>query len=657
MIINRITLKNFGIYYGECTIDMQIQKSKNIVLLGGKNGSGKTTLLNALRTVLYGSQIYGAKSATQKYLDYIKEKFNLKAFNEGQNNWFIEIDFDLHEDGIYNNYLIKRSWDLIGETQEKVIETLAIEKNSESLDQSSIEDLENYFRTFMPKEIFDFFFFDGEKIKELIENEDLNEILKKEILTLFNLDIFDILREDIGRYSKWKEKKNKASAEEIRIGEIKDRIEELENALISLEKETSEKESDFTSSTLRLAELEKDFYNKGGLTAEEIAELKAKEASILEEEGSQQLALSEFAKETLPFLVLQEDILKLEKRLEKEKNKEAYDLLNERVDKDSLISHLSSKELDQNIVEKFLSKIDDFYKMSLEIDENISQIHTLSKNDASKISGVAEELKGHNYGFVEDLFANINKVKTEVKAIKDRISHNERDPQLEEIKEDMEALKKEAEYLERASLELKEKQANTLLEMESMEKELNELLLETKKFNNKVVLNEKISNVLSNFIDVKKKQKMDDLEVYFMEMFNCLHRKKNFIKKVSIENSTLNIKLYDNENNNIAKKMLSEGEKQIYVLSLLYALIKTSGRKIPLVMDTLLGRLDTEHRENILKHYLPKVSDQIIILSTDSEINEGAHQLIKDSISREYEMQFDVEKRELNIQNSYFFSN
>jgi DNA sulfur modification protein DndD len=86
---------------------------------------------------------------------------------------------------------------------------------------------------------------------------------------------------------------------------------------------------------------------------------------------------------------------------------------------------------------------------------------------------------------------------------------------------------------------------------------------------------------------------------------------------------------------------LSAGEKQIYAIAILEALAKTSGRKLPIIIDTPLGRLDSKHRRKLVENYFPTASHQVIILSTDTEIDESFHKSLSDHISHTIKLDYD----------------
>ena len=100
---------------------------------------------------------------------------------------------------------------------------------------------------------------------------------------------------------------------------------------------------------------------------------------------------------------------------------------------------------------------------------------------------------------------------------------------------------------------------------------------------------------------------------------------------------------------------LSKGEKQIFILSLYYAIIKVSGKDIPFIIDTPYARIDTEHREQISREFFPNVSSQVIILSTDEEITKPYYDVLKPFIAKEYLLEYNETESKTVVSNGYFF--
>jgi DNA sulfur modification protein DndD len=139
------------------------------------------------------------------------------------------------------------------------------------------------------------------------------------------------------------------------------------------------------------------------------------------------------------------------------------------------------------------------------------------------------------------------------------------------------------------------------------------------------------------------------------ECFNTLARKTDAIKSISIDPKTFGVTLYDRDGNAVPKAALSAGEKQIYAISMLWALGRTSGRPLPVVIDTPLGRLDSDHRKALVERYLPAASHQVIVLSTDTEVDQVYFAALRPFIAASYRLEYDMEQRNTSVEPGYFF--
>lgn len=100
---------------------------------------------------------------------------------------------------------------------------------------------------------------------------------------------------------------------------------------------------------------------------------------------------------------------------------------------------------------------------------------------------------------------------------------------------------------------------------------------------------------------------------------------------------------------------LSKGERQIFILALYWAIIEISGQNVPFIIDTPYARIDANHRREISEKFFPNISDQVIILSTDEEINEEYYKIVKPYVSKEYLLINDENENRTTIKNNYFF--
>src|SRR5262249_5689232 len=120
--------------------------------------------------------------------------------------------------------------------------------------------------------------------------------------------------------------------------------------------------------------------------------------------------------------------------------------------------------------------------------------------------------------------------------------------------------------------------------------------------------------------------------------------------------TTFQVTLFDRHDRPVPKKQLSAGEKQIYAISMLWALAQVSGRPLPMVIDTPLGRLDSDHRGHLVQRYFAHASHQVIILSTDTEIDQTYFRELSPAVSHSYHLRYDPGESRTVVEDGYFWS-
>jgi DNA sulfur modification protein DndD len=152
--------------------------------------------------------------------------------------------------------------------------------------------------------------------------------------------------------------------------------------------------------------------------------------------------------------------------------------------------------------------------------------------------------------------------------------------------------------------------------------------------------------VIETFVINQKKSKCSILEgLIFSEMQKLMHKlqdsKSNeFVAAVKAEllpdNDGLKILLLDKNGEIRHKETLSQGEKQIYISSLIKAILSLSVQEYPIFIDTPLGRLDDEHIKNVLLNYYPDLASQVVLMATNNELPPSRYRLIEDVVAKTY---------------------
>jgi DNA sulfur modification protein DndD len=146
--------------------------------------------------------------------------------------------------------------------------------------------------------------------------------------------------------------------------------------------------------------------------------------------------------------------------------------------------------------------------------------------------------------------------------------------------------------------------------------------------------------VLDAYKSALTQRKLALLEQSLTSHFNQLCRKHTFVDHISVDPATFTLTL-QRAGHRFPRTQLSAGENQLLAIALLWALRELSGRATPVIIDTPLSRLDSEHRQSMLHDFLPHASHQVIVLATGAEIDGAALKRLAPVIARIYRMEYD----------------
>ena len=167
-------------------IGLETSSNKPMLLIEGMNGCGKTTFLLSLQIALFGKKIF-PKSEKKKYETLIRDL----ARKDVQTPTRLCAEFGFHDAAGEHVYEITRTWDL----KDDFHECVGIQYNGQPTSMT-IEEWDEMVDTYLPAELADMFFFDGEKIEQMANPDRLPAILKKATETFLGIHEIDALHQD-----------------------------------------------------------------------------------------------------------------------------------------------------------------------------------------------------------------------------------------------------------------------------------------------------------------------------------------------------------------------------------------------------------------------------------------------------------------------------
>ena len=638
MKISRLKLHNFGVYASDN--EFVFRSDKPVVLIGGMNGRGKTTFLEAVLLALYGKNSFAYLESTYKsYGRYLNAHVN-RADQSMQT--YVELEFDLDE----SNYIVRRAW---RGDQKRTDENITVFKDGEKnnfLTQNWAMFIENV----LPSGLSNFFFFDGEKIASIAE-DDTSEQMKESIKSMLGISKLDHLENDLNRIIKQLGKETTSDKDMKQLESLKEKRNEARKSLEELDHDISDTRDRIEKTTKKLEELENQYIAVGGDIIKNRQELYTKRLSLKTQEQQNAYKLVEAAASDLPLLMVSDLLKNAAKEAEKENNQRH---LRQTINKVGQMYRKKKKKSDD--IEKFL----DYLESSVDT-SNCKPIYNLSDASLIHLKNLLEMQiitdKAETQAALKQKSMIIKKLNEIDSYLSVEINEKEINEIYAKIK-DTEQTKRALELqLEKVLASRSSKNGEALHSNTEFSKFV-ESILDKLEMNDDADRIMKYANQAIKIIQVYK-VRLQELKLgrLAQTMTNCYKRlanKKNMIQEISMNTTTLDLIYYNAEGEMVDKSSLSAGEKQLMVVSLLWSLAICSKKKLPVIIDTPLARLDSDHRSSLVTSYFPNASEQTIILSTDSEIDKHYYDMMADYIGDEYTLLYDDINKNTSVKKGYF---
>lgn len=642
MIIKELTLHNFGVYAS--TNSFEFHGQKPVVLIGGMNGRGKTTFLEAVLLSLYGSNSFAYNESKYKtYGQYLKSFVNKQ---DGTMETYVDLEFEMESE----TYKIHREW---SGAKQRVSEIIRVYKDG-AYNHFLTNNWSMFIENILPSGLSNFFFFDGEKIAELAV-EDTSTQMKESIKTLLGISVLDLLKADLGRIINRIAKTQVSNTEAKEIEELRGKKDRSVRALEAVDLEISELEARKTATLQSLEQKRQEYSAKGGNIVTQRQELFKKRAAVSSRRDALKEQLTVDAASELPFILVKELLQNIRENAEIEQDQSM--LVASLKKMRALLPEYAKKNVDdQDSVCRFIDFIDS--KMATGADV----VHCkLSDTSLFKLQVLLDEQLLSTKLAVWDRKKELVKLQAEIDQLDSYMSVDIDEKAIAVI------------YRQIKELEQELIDIDVLLSKKADERRTRngEAIAATTVFNRGVEaylrraeLNDdgdrivKYSHMATTILDEYKiRLQKDKIGIVAETMTACykkLANKKNLIDRIEMDPVSLDLKYLNADGEEVNKASLSAGEKQLMVISLLWALAICSKKKLPVIIDTPLSRLDSAHRVSLIQTYFPQASEQTIILSTDSEIDRNYYTIMKDDIGDEFTLVYDDSTKSTTIHRGYF---
>ena len=717
MIINSIKLKNFRSYEDETEFSFSPKDNKNIVLIGGENGAGKSTLFEAIKLCIYGPMSYGYLGINSNYLTKIKNNINNNAFKNDIVKCDISLSLSFKEGTQINEYTLNRSWEYIKQRVVETFEVIknGVVLNEDEINyfnrylQSVLPPSLFDFFFFDGEELTEFFIGtnSSNSLKDAVLqlfNYDTFNILKKQLLSFQrNISKNNNILNDIQVL--YDESLNRVKSAKSQIDLINSNLEAKELELDELLVKKINLDDEFRSSG-GILENERTEINSKISKLENDRLIINQEIKNFCNDILPFIIISDLLEDTKHQIEKEENISSYKSI----KNKLSGEVIKKSFKSIPALA-TSSTNFDEVAV-TILNNMFDTDELN-----TIDEILLLSADQKFDILSVISSIlpyKDDHKNSIINYFDKLKSISTELKICREKLNYTVSGELVENYLKELENINNLIISEQNSIVILKHKLDTCHEELKNAEYHYTRAknqYTSSLQDNNVLELSSNVTEYLDALLATLTKDKLRLIEENFINIFKTIIRKNEYVSSIVIDDS-FESTLYVNRGyssleiqniisnlgiNDISKKYglmfiedllnkypvsslselmeylndnptwedievrtkvnvndFSKGEKQIYILCLIWSLIKSSGVEVPFIIDTPYARIDESHRKTLTVDYLPNISKQVIILSTNEEIDTNLYEVIKPYICDEYLLLYNENDRKTEVKKGYF---
>jgi DNA sulfur modification protein DndD len=648
VIFKTLELENFGLYAGLQRLNLEPDPGRPIVLVGGTNGAGKTTILEGLTLCLHGRRALGARVSQDRYEAHIASRLHAQPNAPVAGEASISLLFEHVHGGRASDYLVSRRWRRL--RSGRIRETLTIHLDGQEVDDLSEASRQDFLDSLLPPALAGFFLFDGEKIQALAEDNN-GEQLADAVRRLLGLDLVAQLQIDLRRFAALAAKGSgnpsvkRFQDAEASVGVAHERVAVLIDQRADLQ-------SRHDQLAARVERVRERLAREGGTLADERAALEADARKAAMEVAAAEEELRGLIAGPLPFAIAQTVADSVEQRLALEQAAEEDEIVSRRITAAAAKLSRKLKTDSGTPVPELLRDL-----LGVKLAANTVRLHDMSTAERAVL---LDQLRVIRDGVRADAARLAKRL---------RRAHDRREralQQLERIPDDealapliaeLQATEREHGALTAEVARVDDERRQADYELKVAERELRRASEAAAKFSKNTEsadLALRTTALLEEYGQLAERRRLGEVELEATRYFNRLSRKGELLSELKIDPETFQVRVVRWDGTELPKERMSAGEKQLFAIAILWALAQASRRPLPVVVDTPLARLDNEHRRKLLREYLPHVSHQVVVLSTDSEVDLAAAAQLESVTARQIFLRHDLTTASTSVEEGYF---
>lgn len=660
MKLLELTLTNWGVFRGSNHFLLEPTyapdgSSRHLTVISGHNGAGKSTLFQALALALHGSYVLGDRVRQRDYDEFLLSRLHR---HNGDNTPIVSdqgsvsLSFRYVQSGRPFEVQVTRRWHRNTHSIREVLEVL---QDGQPPDVEE-EDYQTWINDLVPHGLIPLSFFDAEQLDTLADPEQHDALLEETLKRLLGLDLVAQLRADLDYYIL-----HRGGSREIE--EMQEAVLQKQAELEALDTQLEEAQRKVENLVAAQADLEADLLQQerllashGGTYAARRPVLQERLQSVEEEIEAVSVELRALSSGLLPFALAPNLCRVLSKRLADElsvrQRHMIEDLWQERIEEFQLALRGEEfwKELDvsPSLREIIAHRLSQTLRQKGRREYEIpSLIHHLSQPKQEQLQEWISQALHAVPDKTSILSKRLKDLRTEYDKIQTDLHRAPADESLAPIHDEILRLEDALEEVRKSQRSLDEQIGALQYQREEKVRQLQraaENLRETQAGKRKLDLAERSKLALQAYQDALTRQRLSTLENMLVKTFNTICRKEHLLAAASINSDSFHTQLRSADGHSLSLSDFSAGERQLYALSLLWALRYVSGRQLPLVVDTPMARLDDAHRFRLMNEYIPAVSDQVILLATGAELDATLLDQARPYLARLYRLDYDAQE-------------